>query len=86
MPVVGEIPLFSVPAQETVTTPVEVEKPEMKQAISVEPYSTHFYFTSKKANNLYVFAHAEQLGQEVPLFLVRVSVLEDREAAEAPKK
>ena len=30
MPVVGEIPLFSVPAQETDTTPVEVEKPEMK--------------------------------------------------------
>ena len=47
----GAFALFSVPAQETVATPVEVTKPEMKWAISAEPYSTHCYFTSKKANN-----------------------------------
>ena len=50
-PVVGAFALFSVPAQETVATPVEVTKPEMKWTISAEPYSTHCYFTSKKANN-----------------------------------
>ena len=84
----GAIPLFAVPEQETVATPVEVTKFEMNKAISDEPYSTHCYFTSKKANNWKVFAQAEQLGQAVPevgIFYVCVSVGEGRAAAEAAK-